>query len=179
MRGALVALTLVLCSLDLQAQDMGLYWKYKDYDGAISFSVPRMLIHAGSWFVDEKTERELLRKVHKVRVLAFENGESPVTDADLKAFMHKAERNGLEQLATVRERDKRFWVYALERGDAVRKIVVLAKSPTEFGLVSVLGKFNYDEIGELVSNLAKLEQDNQNKGMSSAIPLKTLARIRP
>ncbi|MEQ1744975.1 MAG: DUF4252 domain-containing protein [Saprospiraceae bacterium] len=177
MRCTIFALTLILPALGLQAQDMGLYWKYKDYDGAISFSVPRMLIHAGSWFVGEQAERDLLRKVHKVRVLAFENGESPVTDTDLKGFMQKAERNGLEQLITVRERDKRFWVYALERGNAVRKIVVLAKSPTEFGLVSVFGKFRYDEIGELVSSLAKLENGNQNIGMSSAIPMKTLSRI--
>ncbi|MFN0014078.1 MAG: DUF4252 domain-containing protein [Saprospiraceae bacterium] len=179
MKTAIIFLLLTLSGFCLQAQDMGLYWKYKDYDGAMSFSVPRLLIHAGSWFLDEKTDRELLRKVHKVRILAFEKGECPVTDAEIQSFAQEAERSKLEVLLTIRDKDTRFWVYAKERGDAVRKIVVLVKSPEEFGLVSIFGNFQYDDIGELVSSMVKRERGSNNMGLQSANPLNTLSRIRP
>ena len=85
----------------LQAQDHGLYWKYKDYDGAISFAVPRWATFAGSAFVDEKADRKLVRKIRKARVLFFEDG-SPFSQGDLKKFVRKSKRRGLDELVTVR-----------------------------------------------------------------------------
>jgi hypothetical protein len=54
MKKLLFCLILFLPVQFIQAQDYHLYWKYKDYDGAISVSVPGYLVDIASWFVEEK-----------------------------------------------------------------------------------------------------------------------------
>ena len=151
----LLGFALCLFSLDLSAQDYGLYWKYKDYDGAIALSVPRWVIHAGSWFVDEKAERKLMRKVRKARVLVFEDQDSPVTKRDMEKFTRKARRKGLESMLSVREKQTRVEVWAKERRNKLRKVVIFVNEPETFALVSLRTKLNIDEIGVLLKDLPK------------------------
>ena len=151
----LLGFALCLFSLDLSAQDYGLYWKYKDYDGAIALSVPRWVIHAGSWFVDEKAERKLMRKVRKARVLVFEDQDSPVTKRDMEKFTRKARRKGLESMLSVREKQTRVEVWAKERRNKLRKVVIFVNEPETFALVSLRTKLNIDEIGALLKDLPK------------------------
>lgn len=146
---------LLFCAVGLPAQDRGLYWKYKDYDGAIALSVPRWVIHAGSWFINEKADRKMLRKVRKVRVLVFEDQHAPVTERDLKRFTKKAKKRRLEYLLSVREKQTRVEVWAKERRNVLRKLVVLVREPETFALVSVRGKLKMEEIGELLQELPK------------------------
>ena len=151
----LLGFALCLFSLDLSAQDYGLYWKYKDYDGAIALSVPRWVIHAGSWFVDEKAERKLMRKVRKARVLVFEDQDSPVTKRDMEKFTRKARRKGLESMLSVRDKQTRVEVWAKERRNKLRKVVIFVNEPETFALVSLRTKLNIDEIGVLLKDLPK------------------------
>lgn len=163
MKQLLACLALTLVTVGLHAQDHGLYWKYKDYDGAISFTVPRWAIHAGSWFLDEKQDRKLLRKVHKVRVLVFEDQDAPVTKRDLQRFSQKAQRRRLEPLLTVREGQTRIEIWGKERRNALRKVVVLLREPDTFALVSLRGKIKFDEIAPLLEGLPnKFKGDNDN-----------------
>lgn len=155
MKKLIFVLLLIPVLMDLQAQDYGLYWKYKDYDGAIAFAVPRWAIHAGSWFVEEKADRKLVRKVRKVRVLVFEDQDNPVRDRDIKRFYKKARRKNLEEMLTVRSGKTRVAVWAKERNDAIRKIVVLVREPETFALISLRGKIPYDEIGRLLERIPK------------------------
>ena len=155
MKQLLVCLIFILIGLNLHAQDHGLYWKYKDYDGAISFTGPRWAIHAGSWFLEEKQDRKLVRKVRKVRVLVFEDQDAPVTKRDLQRFSQKAGRRHLEPLLTVREGQTRVEIWAKERRNALKKIVVLVREPETFALVSLRGKLKMDDIGQLLKELPK------------------------
>ncbi len=163
----------------LQAQDYGLYWKYKDYDGAIALTVPRWVIHAGSWFLDEKVDRQLIRKVRKARVLVFEKNDNPVTDADVQRFFAKAKKRKMEELLFVRSPEAHIWVLAKERGEAIRKIVVLVQSKEAFALVTIRGKMRYDDLGEILSKMSKQNPNRQRgPGDVPALPLKIPAAIR-
>ncbi|MBK8194952.1 MAG: DUF4252 domain-containing protein [Lewinellaceae bacterium] len=143
------------CAIAAGAQDYGLYWKYKDYDGGIALTVPSLAIDMGSWFVDNKTDRVLLRKINKVRVMYFENGENPVTERDLRRFDRKAKRRHLEDLLFVREGKMRVRILGKERNNVIRKIVVLVSSPDEFALVSIKGKFRWDDISKVLDKYGK------------------------
>lgn len=91
MKKLLFCLSLLLASSGIQAQDHWLYWKYKDYDGGINFTVPRWAVGFGSLFAKEKNERKLIRKIHRVRLMVFQDG-SPVSQRDMKKFNRKARR---------------------------------------------------------------------------------------
>ncbi len=143
----------------LQAQDHGLYWKYKDYDGAIAVSAPGWVAKLGSLFVDEKEARKLIRKVRHARVLVFEDG-SPFTAKDFKRFNRKAKRRHLDELLTVRDGKTRVQVYGKMRRNSIRKVVVFFSSPDDgAGLVSLRGKFNIDEIQKAVKMADKKNKD--------------------
>lgn len=154
MKTLFLCLGLLYGITSLQGQDYGLYWKYKDYDG-IALTVPSVAIDIGSWFVDEKTERVLLRKVNKVRVMYFEHGENPVTERDLRRFDRKAKRRHLDDMIFVRHGKMRVRVMAKEHRNAIRKVVVLVQSPEEFAMVSIRGKFRWDDINRVIEKYGK------------------------
>lgn len=150
----------------LQAQDGGLYWKYKDYDGAIAVSVPRWATFIGSAFVDEKEDRRLVRKIRKVKVLFFED-KSPFTQRDLKRFRKKARHRNLDELATVRSGKTYVSILAKERRNVIRKVVVFVNSPDGSGLVTVRGKFRINDLNRVIE---KSREEGKKKGGEPAIP---------
>lgn len=149
---------LFISAFGAYAQDYGLYWKYKDYDG-IAVTVPSVAIDMGSWFVDEKSDRVLLRKINKVRVLVFED-YSPVTQKDLKKFDRKAKRKHLEDLVYVREGKTHVRIMAKEKKNVIRKVVVLVQSPDEFVLVSAKGHFRLDDINRVIDKYGKDKKED-------------------
>lgn len=153
MKTIALSICLLFSIVAANAQDYGLYWKYKDYDG-ISLTVPSVAIDIGSWFVEEKTDRVLLRKINKVRVMAFEDN-NPVTDRDLKRFDRKARHRNLEDLVYFREGKTHVRILAKERRNVIRKVVVLVQSPEEFVLVSVKGRFRLDDINKVLDKYGK------------------------
>lgn len=168
MKQFLFCLILTLLGINANAQDRGLYWKYKDYDGAIALSVPRWVIHAGSWFVEEKTDRKLIRKVRKMRVLVFEDQLSPVTKGDVEKFSRKARKRHLESMMSIREQQTRVEVWAKERRNKLRKVVILVREPETFALVSFRTKMHMDEIGQLLKDMTK---EYKEKGKSDKLLL--------
>ena len=155
------SICLLFTGLALQSQDYGLYWKYKDYDG-IALTVPSVAIDIGSWFLDEKDDRELLRKINKVRLLVFEDF-SPVTQKDLKRFDKKAKRKHLDDLVYVRQGKMHVRIMAKERKNAIRKVVVLVQSPEEFVLVSVKGRLRWDDINRVIEKYGKeVKEDGES-----------------
>lgn len=143
-----ISFCLAITALSIQAQDYGLYWKYKDYDG-VALTIPSAAIDIGSWFVDEKTDRVLLRKVNKVRVMVFEDA-SPVKKKDLKKFDRRAKRKHLDDLVYVRDGKTHVRIMAKEKRKAIRKVVVLVQSPDTFVLVSVKGYLRLDDINRII-----------------------------
>lgn len=140
------------------AQDRGLYWKYKDYDGAITVTVPAWAMHVGSWFLNDKADRKLVRKLHKVRVMVFQDG-SPITKGDWNRFNRKASRRNLNELVTVRDGKTHVKVLGKDRGGALRKVVVIVDSPEDgFVLVSMRGKLRWDDINRIIRKYDKEEK---------------------
>ena len=150
MKYLLFCLLFISIGATIQAQDRWLYWKYKDYDGSLTFTVPRVAIGTGSLFLKQKSERKMLRRVHKVRTMIFEDG-SPLVDRDIKKFTRKAKRRHLEEIITVRDGKTHVRVLAkTTRSNALRKVVVFVSSPDDgFVMVSVKGKIKMSDINQL------------------------------
>ncbi len=155
----IAALFLVLA--EARAQDAGLYWKYKDYDG-VAFTLPRVGIDIASAFLDKREDRIWLRRINKVRVMVFENVSNPVTERDLRRFHRKAARRHLEDLLMVREGKTHVRVMAKERHNALRKVVVLTHSPEEFVLVTLKGKLRWDDIMQALKKIKKESKEEEN-----------------
>lgn len=149
----------------LKAQDYPLYWKYKDYDG-VALTVPRSLFGMASWFLDELSEREALRAVHRVRVMFFEGG-SPIKDRDMRKFERRARRRHLEDVVLVRHGKEQVRVMAKERRGALRKVVVLARTEEEFVFVSLKGSIYLEDINRL---LQKAPKKKDKKGGNIEVP---------
>jgi hypothetical protein len=164
------AFSLVAATL-LPAQDRGLYWKYKEYDGAVAFSVPRWTVALGSLFLDEKAERKLLRKVRRVNVLVFEDeANNPVTARDLKRFHRKAKRRNLDELLTVRSEGTHVSILGKSRGSTLRKAVVLVQSPETFVLVSVRGKLRLSDLNRVIDKYGKNKKSKKDKDNKPLVP---------
>lgn len=178
MKKPLICLILSLLGAVLYAQDYGLYWKYKDYDGAIAVTVPRWAIHTGSWFLKEKTDRRLLRKVRKARVLVFENANNPVSELEVRHFQTKAQRRNLEELLVVRDQGTQVLVMAKERRKAIRKVVVLVREPEVFAFVSVRGKLRFEDIGQLLREMPKQRNGKDGEEAKPLLPENVRSVIR-
>jgi hypothetical protein len=159
----------LLCILGIQqlnAQDHRLYWKYKDYDGAISVTVPGYIVDIGSWFLDEKLDRKMARKVNKIRTLVFSNDNpNPITERDMKKFGRQAKRRHLEDLVMVRDGKTHVRVMAKERRNVIRKVVVLVNTPDTFALVSIKGRLRLDDIMHLINKYDNKDKDKDEKPM--------------
>lgn len=166
-----------LFALKLVAQDHRLYWKYKDFDGAISVTVPGWVIHAGSWFLDEKEDRQMIRRVHKARVLVFEEANNPISVRDMQRFHKRAKKRRLEEMLSVRAKGTRVQVWARERKNALRKVVVLVHEAETFALVSLRGKLRFDEIGKLLDRIPK-EHKGDGDGDGRLLPENVRSVIR-
>ncbi len=165
-------LLLTLSATAARAQDFGLYWKYKDYDGAIAVAVPGFVVHMGTWFIDDRDDRRMARKIGKVRVLFFEDG-SPITQRDSRRFAREAKRRGLEEILTVREGKTHVRILAKERrnGKGIRKVVVFVNSPDGFALVSVKGRLKYDDIGRILDDYSKPGRKGDKKENEEVVKL--------
>ncbi len=163
MKHLLFCLLFLGVTLTAQSQDRWLYWKYKDYDGSMSFTVPRLAIGTGSLFLKQKSERKMLRRVHKVRTMIFEDG-SPLNDRDLKKFMRKAKRHHLEEMITVRDGQTHVRVLAKStRRNALKKVVVFVNSPDDgFVMVSVKGKIKMSDVNKLFSKFKGKKGDGSD-----------------
>lgn len=155
MKNTMLAFALLLAGTSIQAQDYHLHWKYKDYPGAITFSVSDPFIHMGSWFVEDDMERRLLNKVDKIRVMVFEE-YSPLKKKDLERFHRKAAKRRLEDLVMVRSGHTHVRIMIKEKNEAIRKVVVFVQDSEAFVLAAIRGKLRYKDLNEY---LRSMEED--------------------
>ncbi|MDX2136080.1 MAG: DUF4252 domain-containing protein [Saprospiraceae bacterium] len=155
MKNTMLIVAMLFAGASMQAQDYGLHWKYKDYPGAITFSVSDPFIHMGSWFVEDDMERRLLNKVDKVRVMVFED-YSPVSNKDIARFNRKAAKRRMEDLVMVRTGHTYVRVMIKEKNEAIRKVVVFVQDSEAFVLAAIRGKLRYKDLNEY---LRSMEED--------------------
>lgn len=148
-------ITFFFCT-NIAAQDGALFWKYKDYDGAMAFRIPGFLPKISSIFVKGKEERRLLRRVGKVRILVFQDNQNPIKDTDLKRFSRSVSNGkGLEDLIFVREGKTHVHVMGKENHGIIKKLVVLVSEEETFALVSVKGRLKFKDIQAVIDKETK------------------------
>lgn len=158
---SLFAAAFLLVFQAVQAQDYGLYWKYKDYDGAIAVSAPGWVAKLGSMFLDKDEGRDLVRRIRKVRVLVFQD-ENRITARDFKKFNRKAKRRHLDELVTVRSGQTRVQVFGKMRRSTIRKVVVMFSTPDDgSGMVSLKGKFNLKDLNKTIEKVGKKSKNGE------------------
>ena len=102
----------------------------------------------------------MVRHVHKVRTMIFEDG-SPISNRDMRKFNRKAKRRHLEEIVTVRDGKTRVQVLAKERRGKLKKFVVFVNSPEDgFVLVSVKGKLRLDDLNGMIKKYGKTKGKN-------------------
>jgi Domain of unknown function (DUF4252) len=155
----------ILCfSTIVSAQDKWLHWKYKDYDGSKSFSLPGWTAEMASWFIKERDTRRLVRKVNKVRFTIFEEGDNPVSPKDWKRFAKKAKKRGLEDLITVNSKDAKVRIMARESnsGGSLSKMVILVNADDMFVMTSIKGRLRYDDINKMIRKYKEKQPETPN-----------------
>lgn len=160
-----------------QAQDFGVYWKYKDYPGSLAFTVPTPVIDIASMFVSEKIDRKLFRRINKVRIMIFEHQPSPVNPRDMARFERKARRRHLEDLLSVRHSKTHFRVMVKDKRAVVRKLVVLVNEPDNFVLLTVKGRFGVRDLNTIIRkywNDIKRKDEKPVLPESLKIPIKKM-----
>lgn len=158
---SLFAAAFLLVFQSVQAQDYGLYWKYKDYDGAIAVSAPGWVAKLGSMFLDKDEGRDLVRRIRKVRVLVFQD-VNRITARDFKKFNRKAKRRHLDELVTVRSGQTRVQVFGKMRRSTIRKVVVMFSTPDDgSGMVSLKGKFNLKDLNKTIEKVGKKSKNGE------------------
>ena len=169
MKSLLLFATCLLLSLPGKAQDGNLYWKYKDYDGAIAFTVPGVFAKISSLFFKDKEIRRLLRRTGKTRILVFEDKPNPISDRDMTRLTRQTRQSGgLDELIFVRDGSTRVQVMGKVGEKKLKKLVFLVSEPGTFAFVSVKGRFRYDDINRLINKHAK---DAIKKGKKPKVPM--------
>lgn len=157
---------MLLIAAGAQAQAFGLHWKYKDYEGTIPATAPGWLINIVSWFPEDKETRKLIRKVRKVKVLAFVGGApNPITERDMQRFHRKAQRRGLEAILFVRDSETRVQVYAREKRGQIRNLLFFVHTDEETVLAAVKTRFKLDDIARTIEagNVQRKEYAKKKK----------------
>lgn len=176
MKPLLLCVILLTClSTKTLAQDFGLYWKYKDYDG-ICFTMGRAAFDIGSLFLKEDKGRAFVHRIKKLRVMVFE-GYSPITDRDMRRFERKARRRHLEDIVTVRQGKTHVRVMAKERRSTLRKAVVIVRSPEETAFVSVKGNFRLDDLQQFLKKHGGKHFQRENGKVLPTIKSVPVSRI--
>ncbi|MEO0008182.1 MAG: hypothetical protein RJA20_2378 [Bacteroidota bacterium] len=167
--GTLLLFVALACATRASAQDAGLFWKYKSYDGAIALRIPGAIAGISSIFAGEREERMLLRQMRTTRILIFEEG-SPITARDTDKFHRKAQLRKLEEIITIRSGKDRFQIMAKEKNGVLRKLVVFFSADAVTGLISVRGRFRIEDLNRLIRKAEEWTDEKPGK-LPASVPV--------
>lgn len=165
----LLVFLVIACATHTGAQDAGLFWKYKSYDGAIALRIPGAIAGISSIFAGEREERMLLRQMRTTRILIFEEG-SPITARDTDRFHRKAQLRKLEEIITVRSGKDHFQIMAKEKNGVLRKLVVFFSADAATGLISVRGRFRIEDLNRLIRKAEEWTDEKPGK-LPASVPV--------
>ncbi len=128
------------------------FTKYKQSDDAVSLSIGRVLIHIGSWFIEDPAARSIARKAKHLRLLSSEN-QNMVDPKDIEILKDELHIDGFESLMTVRSEGSLLEILGRDDRDVLRNLILLMNEEDEFALVSIKCKMTYDELQQLISQI--------------------------
>ena len=103
----------------------------------------------GSFLPDDDEElKELMEKAKHARVMVFsENWEK--TNSNFNKFIR---RSGYDKLVKIRDNDERISLYALDKKDVIKEIVIQISSGDELILIGLKTNLTYDDLSKMFSD---------------------------
>jgi hypothetical protein len=103
------------------------YTKYRFKDGVTTITIPGWVINLAANFGDiEKSERELLQSIDKVRVLVVEDDDLNARINLHREFSTKINRkNDYEELITVRDKNEDITIFGKMDEFVIKEMVIL------------------------------------------------------
>ncbi|MDH3650545.1 MAG: DUF4252 domain-containing protein [Saprospiraceae bacterium] len=126
--------------------------KYKGTEDVISLSIGRILIHMGSWFIQDPATKSIARKAKRVRLLVNED-KNMVDPEDVTWLVRNLNREHFEELMTVRSDGTYVQILGREDERYLRDLILLVDEEDEFALVTVRCKMTYDELESLMADI--------------------------
>lgn len=123
----LLATLLLLSSCEYNPGVSEAFTKYRFKDGVTTITIPGWVINLAANFGDiEKSERELLHSIDKVRVLVVEDNDLNARINLHREFSTKINRNNdYEELMTVRDKNEDITIFGKMDEFVIKEMVIL------------------------------------------------------
>ena len=153
MKKYMIAAVLLLLTLPIFAQPLGLeklYYTYKGEEGVVAFRVPGFVMRLAGSIADlDYEERQLLRSLRSVKILTIEDGTLyPEVNFTEEVNLHRME-GGYQLLLEVHDGDEDVIIAAREKKGKVTDLIVLVGG-SDNTMVHLKGRMDSD----LLENLA-------------------------
>lgn len=128
------------------------FTKYSSHNGIISITVPGFVIKAATAFGDlDPEEKQLLRNVDKVKVLAIED-DYRYKEVDFhKEFAHMIKDDSYTELLSVNDKNEHVRIFAkMQDKERIKDLIVLVGGD-DSALVYIKGDFTMDEIANVIN----------------------------
>ena len=89
----------------------------------------------------------LIKKVSDIKVMTVENGSKEMV-ADYAKFLTK---NNYEEWMTVKKETETINFQAKQKGDEIRKLLIIVASGSDLVYVDISGKFTADDISRIIN----------------------------
>jgi hypothetical protein len=123
----LLAMLLLFSSCEYNPGVSEAFTKYRFKDGVTTITIPGWVINLAANFGDiEKSERELLQSIDKVRVLVVEDDDLNARINLHREFSTKINRkNDYEELMTVRDKNEDITIFGKMDEFVIKEMVIL------------------------------------------------------
>jgi len=153
MKKYMIAAVLLLLTLPIFAQPLGLeklYYTYKGEEGVVAFRVPGFVMRLAGSIADlDYEERQLLRSLRSVKILTIEDGTLyPEVNFTEEVNLHRME-GGYQLLLEVHDGDEDVIIAAREKKGKITDLIVLVGG-SDNTMVHLKGRMDSD----LLENLA-------------------------
>jgi|WetSurMetagenome_2_1015567.scaffolds.fasta_scaffold112273_2 hypothetical protein len=127
------------------------FLKYGSEDGVTSITVPGFVIRLAASLADmTDEERELLRSIDKVKVLAIEDHKlNKVIDLHQEFYSNINKKGEFEELLTIRDKGENVTVFGKMEGEDIIKEMVVLVGGDDNALVYLKGHIDPDLLNEI------------------------------
>lgn len=158
MKRIILLLALVIIPSLLSAQPRCVkkfYRKYKHYEYTTNLKLGKPLLFVAAAFIPDDAGKQLFKKVNKFRLLVFQTGEKDNgrRDRDINKLTSQLEKESFSPLVQVRNAGDQVKIWAQDKGDKIKDLIVLAKDEDDLVFLSVTGNFAYSDISDLINQV--------------------------
>lgn len=156
MKRTVILFLLVLLVGVVNAQDRAIrktYHKYNHIDGITTLTIPRFVIRFAAFIgPGENPEWDVIRNIHKIKILAVENEYWNKHINLYDEVMKNWNIAEYEPLVTVNEKDQNVVLLAKMKGQNISEFVVLVGGDDN-ALIYIKGDIPFSSLQELTGNI--------------------------